>query len=63
MGFPIATLLDWVLMGDPCEGFVSLEDTLQKVKDRREFLNLECSINYDAKRASSRWGKGKSYAL
>jgi hypothetical protein len=46
---PPATRLDWVLMGEPCEGIdVTLEATPQKVKGRREVLNLECSINYDA---------------
>jgi hypothetical protein len=35
--------------GEPCEGIdVTLEATPQKVKGRRELLNLECSINYDA---------------
>jgi hypothetical protein len=30
-------------------------------KGRRGLLNLECSINYDAKGASSRRGKGKAH--
>jgi hypothetical protein len=53
--------LDWALFGD--EGIEDvLDDTTQKVKGRRELLNLECSINYDAKGASSRCGKGKAHA-
>ena len=31
-------------------------------KGSRELMNLECSINYDAKRACSRSGKGKVHA-
>jgi hypothetical protein len=59
--FPPATLLDWALLED--EGNVdAIEDIPWKVKGRRELLNLECSINYDAKGASSRCGKGKAYA-
>jgi hypothetical protein len=57
--FPHATMLDWALFGD--EGIEDLiEHTPRKVKGRREVLNLECSISYDAKGASSRWGKGKA---
>jgi len=43
-------------MREPCEGDVTLEDTTRTVKGRRELLNLECSINYDAKVASTRRG-------
>jgi hypothetical protein len=57
--FPLATLLVWALFGD--EGIEDLiEDIPLKVKGRRELLNLECSINYDAKGASSRRGEGKA---
>jgi hypothetical protein len=35
---------------------------LDLVKGSRELLNLNCSINYDAKGVSSRRGKGKAYA-
>jgi hypothetical protein len=58
--FPPATLLDWALFGD--ERIKDLiEDTPRKFKGRRELLNLECSINYDAKGAS-RSGKGKAHS-
>jgi hypothetical protein len=51
-------------MGDPCERIdVTLEVTPREVKGRREILNLECSINNDAKGASSRRGKGKTHAF
>jgi hypothetical protein len=51
-------------MGDLCEEIdVTLEVTPQKIKGRRELLNLECSINHDAKGASSRRGKGKTHAF
>jgi len=39
----------------------SIEDTPRKVKGRRELMNFECSIIYDAKGASSRCGKGKAH--
>jgi hypothetical protein len=56
--FPPAIFLVWALLGD--EGNIdSIEDIPQKVKDRRELLNLECFIKYDAKGASSRRGKDK----
>jgi len=42
--------------------FVEAVATPRKVKHRRELLNLDCSINYDAKGASSRRGKGKLHA-
>jgi len=49
------------LLGD--EGIEDLiADTPQKVKGRRELLNLEGSINYDAKGTSSRHGDGKAHA-
>jgi hypothetical protein len=35
----------------------------QTIKGRRELLNLECSIKYDSKGASSRCGKGIVHAL
>ena len=35
----------------------------QTIKGRRELLNLECSIKYDSKGASSRCGKGMAHAL
>jgi hypothetical protein len=63
--FPHATRLDWdsmVSMGEPSERLdVTLEATPRKVKGRRELLNLECSINYDAKGASTRRGKAKVF--
>jgi len=34
-----------------------------KPRGRRELLNLECSINYDAYGTSSRRGKGKAHAV
>jgi hypothetical protein len=40
---------------------VTLEATPRKVKGRREFLNLESSINYDTKGASTRQGKCKVF--
>jgi hypothetical protein len=46
---------------DPDEGDVILEATPRHVKGRRELHNLECSINYDAKGASSRRGIGKPH--
>jgi hypothetical protein len=52
--FSLATLLDWALVGD--EG---IEDTLQKVKDSRELLNSNCSINYDAKGVHIGVGKAR----
>jgi hypothetical protein len=56
--FPPAIFLVWALLGH--EGNIdSIEDTPRKVKDRRELLNLECFIKYDAKGASSRHGKDK----
>jgi hypothetical protein len=62
--FPPATLLDWPLWGDPCEG---IEDTKEafpwKVKSRRELLNIECSINYDSMGASSKHGKSMAHAF
>jgi hypothetical protein len=62
--FSPATLLDWALMGDSGEGIKDSEVILpRKVKGRRELLNLECSINYDSKGASSRRGKGKAHAF
>ena len=59
--FPPATLLDWALLGDEAN-VDSIKDTPQKVKGTRDLLNLECSINYDAKGASSRRGKGSGGA-
>jgi hypothetical protein len=54
------TLLDWALMGDLGEGIEDSEMVLpHKVKGRMEFLNLECSINYDSKGVSSRLGKAR----
>jgi hypothetical protein len=47
-------------MREPCVGDVTFEDTPRTIKGRRELLNLECSINYDAKVASTRRGRGKS---
>jgi hypothetical protein len=42
-----------------------MQETLEafpwKIKGRRELLNLECSINYDAKGVSSKRGKGKTH--
>jgi hypothetical protein len=59
-----ATRLDWALIGDLFEGIdVTLKVTPQKVKGRRELRNLECSINYDVKGASSRWGNGKTHTF
>jgi hypothetical protein len=55
--FPPTTLLDCALFGD--EG---IENTPRKVKGSRELMNLNCSINYDTKRASSRHGKDKAHA-
>jgi hypothetical protein len=53
-------LLDWDSIGEPSERLdVTLEATPRKVKGRRELLNLESSINYDAKGASTRWGKAR----
>ena len=51
--FPHATMLDWALFGDE-ESEDFFEVTPRKVKGRRELLNMECSINYDVKGASSR---------
>lgn len=34
-----------------------------KSRGRRELLNLECSINYDTTRASSRRRKGKAHVF
>jgi hypothetical protein len=49
---------------DLCEGFEDTKvDLPRKGKGRRELLNLECSINYDSKGASSRRGKGKAHAF
>jgi hypothetical protein len=46
------------LMGEPHEGLdVTLEVTPRKVKGRRELQNLECSINYNTKSASTRRGE------
>jgi hypothetical protein len=59
--FPPATCLDWTLMGDLCKGIGYV--TLQKVKAKKRLLYLECSINYDAKGTSSRWGKGKTHVF
>jgi hypothetical protein len=53
-------LLDWDSIGEPSKRLdVTLEATPRKVKGRRELLNLESSINYDANSASTSWGKGK----
>lgn len=38
-------------------------DSLSSSKGYRELKNLECSINYDAKGASSSRGKGKAHAF
>lgn len=47
-------------MGEPSERVaVTVEATPRKVKGRRELLNLESSINYDSKSASTRRGKCK----
>jgi len=43
--------------------FVEAVVTPRKVKGRRELLNLDSSINYDAKGAFSRQGKGKLHAV
>lgn len=59
--FPPATLLDWALFGDE-EIEDLIEDIARRVKGSRELLNLECSINYDAKGTSSSCGKGKAHA-
>ena len=49
----------WVL----CEEFdVTLEVTPWKIKGRMKLLNLECSINYDAKHPPSGW-KGKTHTF
>jgi hypothetical protein len=49
-------------MGDLCEVInVTLEVTPQKVKGRREPLNLECFINYDGRGSSLGGGKGKTH--
>jgi hypothetical protein len=48
-------------MGDLCKGIGYV--TLQKVKAKKRLLYLECSINYDAKGTSSRWGKGKTHVF
>jgi hypothetical protein len=49
------------LLGD--EGIEdSIEVTPSKVEGRRELLNLECSINNDAKGALSRRAIGKAHA-
>jgi hypothetical protein len=59
--FPPTTLLDWALFGD--EGIEDLiKVSPRKVKGGGEPLNLECSINFDAKGASSRRGKRKAHA-
>jgi hypothetical protein len=59
--FPPTTRLDWVLFGN--EGIKDvIKDTPQKVKGKRELMNLECSINYDVKGASSTHGKAKAHA-
>jgi hypothetical protein len=61
--FSLAALFDWGWMDsmrEPCVGDVTFEDTPRTIKGRRELLNLECSINYDAKVASTRRGRGKS---
>jgi hypothetical protein len=58
-------------VGHLCEGIEDIEeDHPRKVKGvrlkprgRRELLNLECSINYDAYGTSSRRGKGKAHAV
>ena len=51
-------------MGDLCEVInVTLEVTPQKVKGRREPLNFEYFINYDASGSSSRQGKGKTHVF
>lgn len=62
--FPPATLLDWALWGDPSEGIEDRKEAFPwKVKGRRELLNIECSINYDSKGASSKHGKSKAHAF
>jgi hypothetical protein len=45
-------------MGEPRERLdVTVEATPRKAKGRRDFLNLENSINYDTKGTSTRRGK------
>ncbi|KAE7999900.1 hypothetical protein FH972_004284 [Carpinus fangiana] len=40
-----------------------LSDSKSQVTGRRELLNLECSVNYNAEGASSRWGKDEGIMI
>lgn len=43
--------------------FREVKGACSKDRDRRELLNLECSINYDIASTSSRRWKGKAHML